>query len=158
MLAPSITTYSDLNPGFRAYDVVGGHLSNMHTWVLDLPKSNMLTRAMWFMEYDAVSAYGMQDMSAAAWHNLTVAMEERTFGANKSQPLTAQDLLGKYITHKYKSVETTKQQVAQCDTKCQKEILCQMRSAYNFKKCKFHKNSLGDSDVLLEPRREHANC
>ncbi|GJJ79057.1 sphingomyelin phosphodiesterase [Entomortierella parvispora] len=87
-IGPSVTPYTDLNPGFRIYKVDNGswNVFESETYTADLSQAATwdATGATpnWHLEYSARQAYGAYvpiadnaPLSAAWWHNVTLAFE-----------------------------------------------------------------------------------
>eukprot|EP01083_Nonionella_stella_P040495 109888_1 len=72
----SITPIGGRNPAFRVYkyDRRNYELVNYYQYRFDLEKSNMDKKPCWFLAYDAVSEYGMKDISAQSMSDLAYAM------------------------------------------------------------------------------------
>uniref|UniRef100_F7DWG8 Sphingomyelin phosphodiesterase n=1 Tax=Ornithorhynchus anatinus TaxID=9258 RepID=F7DWG8_ORNAN len=87
-LAPSATTYINLNPGYRVYEVDGAYPGSSHvvldheTFVLNLTLANAPgSGPLWESLYRARRTYGLPDALPAAWHDLVYRMrgDERLF-------------------------------------------------------------------------------
>jgi len=72
-VAPSVTPYGGLNPAFRVYEVDKRtkQVVNHRTYSMDLVEANRNGKSEWKLLYDAKSAYGLPDLSAQSWHDLT---------------------------------------------------------------------------------------
>ncbi|KAG0052698.1 hypothetical protein BGZ83_002217 [Gryganskiella cystojenkinii] len=88
-IGPSVTPYTDLNPGFRVYKVDTGswNVFDSETYVADLDKAPQWdaqgTTPNWHLEYSARQAYGAYvpiaadaPLSASWWHNVTTVFEK----------------------------------------------------------------------------------
>ncbi|KAK6618144.1 hypothetical protein RUM44_002595 [Polyplax serrata] len=75
-LGPSVTTYVNLNPGYRVYYIDGDRenstraVLDYENWVLDLERSNRVKEPKWGRSYKARSEYGMKTLSPKEWNNL----------------------------------------------------------------------------------------
>ncbi|KAG0067493.1 hypothetical protein BGZ89_006009 [Linnemannia elongata] len=133
-IAPSVTPYTDLNPGFRLYKVDTGNWNvyDSNTYVADLSKAATwdATGATpdWHLEYSAREAYGAhvpiaadQPLSPAWWHNVTSAFESNDAAFQK------------YWTYRGKSAN----RMAACttNTSCPKEMICDMRAGKSTDTC-----------------------
>jgi len=80
-IAPSVTTFNYMNPGFRTYDIDGGNedstwnVVNHDTYYADISQTDDTHPPQWTHEYNAKTAYGMKDLSPEEWHNLLERME-----------------------------------------------------------------------------------
>lgn len=133
-IAPSVSPYTDLNPGFRLYKVDTGNWNvyDSNTYVADLSKAATwdATGATpdWHLEYSAREAYGAhvpiaadQPLSPAWWHNVTNAFESNDAAFQK------------YWTYRGKSAN----RMAACttNTSCPKEMICDMRAGKSTDTC-----------------------
>ncbi|CAM9514869.1 unnamed protein product [Lampetra fluviatilis] len=81
-LSPSVTTYWDLNPGYRVYEIDGDRndstraVLDHHTYYLDLEEANRLDRPTWRLLYSARKAYGMEALGPADWDALLRRMQD----------------------------------------------------------------------------------
>lgn len=119
-LSPSVTTFHDLNPGYRVYEVdVGSANSSMsvidhQTFILDLAKVNKGGKAEFELEYSAKSSYKMADLSPSSWEDVLVRME-------------GDDALFQIMYYAF-----TKQHVLEtCHFGCRVNYICVMRTAWN---------------------------
>ncbi|KAM9846833.1 sphingomyelin phosphodiesterase [Aulostomus maculatus] len=77
-LAPSVTTYVDLNPGYRIYYVDGNYQSSSRlvldheTYILNLTKANHgpEENPSWTLLYRATEAYGLPSLFPSDWDKL----------------------------------------------------------------------------------------
>ena len=130
-LCPSITPFTNLNPGFRIYEVddATNRIVNHYTWIMDLPASNRALKPIWTLEYDAKSAFNMQGLEVDDWHRWTVDLELE-LASNK----TDGELMNKYLLFRRKSAaaDMTK---SGCDVKCRARMLCGIRGGKTFHPC-----------------------
>ncbi|XP_078078761.1 sphingomyelin phosphodiesterase isoform X2 [Mustelus asterias] len=75
-IAPSVTTYINLNPGFRIYHIDGDYSKSSHlvldheTYILNLTEANESVNPKWFLLYRLREAYGMETIFPADMDNL----------------------------------------------------------------------------------------
>jgi sphingomyelin phosphodiesterase len=120
-MAPSITTSSYLNPGYRVYSIDGDYSGSSY-WTLDhrtvimnLTATNMYNRTIFIDEYDARDAYAMENLFPNDWHNLVQRLESDLDG-----PLMG--LVYQYYTKSYADG-------TQCDHNCRRGLLCSFLTA-----------------------------
>ncbi|KAG0744407.1 hypothetical protein G6F42_009092 [Rhizopus arrhizus] len=142
-IAPSITPFLNLNPGFRTYkvDTKTFEIVDSITYIADLDKATDLDHEPnWHIEYSAREAYNStrahlarpnSPLSASWWHNVTVDMEQENL-----------DSFNKY--HHFMSKSTSV--VKECDEKCKKNTICSIRAGNSEHRCDY------ESD-LFEPER-----
>lgn len=117
--APSLTTYTNLNPGYRVYEIDGFY--NGSTWtvldhstfIMNLTESNLKDEPVWLKEYSAKETYNMSSLTPADWDDLS----KRFMNDNR--------LFSKYLQYYYKSVVDEGDQP--CDATCRKLMVCQLR-------------------------------
>ncbi|XP_044521775.1 sphingomyelin phosphodiesterase [Gracilinanus agilis] len=80
-LAPSATTYVNLNPGYRVYLIDGNYPESSHvvldheTYILNLTLANAPgATPQWELLYRARETYGLPNVLPAAWHDLVYRM------------------------------------------------------------------------------------
>ncbi|ESP02348.1 hypothetical protein LOTGIDRAFT_92630, partial [Lottia gigantea] len=116
-ISPSVTPYSDLNPGFRIYTVDGNYngsswaVLDHETYLLNLTSTNMYNTPKWTLEYSAKKAYGMNALNPADWDILITKMS------------TNNTLLNTFYRYYFKSRPD-----GSCDETCKKKVLCALRS------------------------------
>ncbi|KAG0297112.1 hypothetical protein BGZ96_007663 [Linnemannia gamsii] len=87
-IGPSVTPYTDINPGFRIYkvDTKSWNVFDSETYIADMNQAQTWDETgsspNWHLEYSARKAYGAsvpiaadQPLSAGWWHNVTSAFE-----------------------------------------------------------------------------------
>ncbi|CAO3609031.1 unnamed protein product [Cunninghamella blakesleeana] len=138
-VAPSITPYLNVNPGFRTYkiDKKTFEVVDSITYIADLDKAeDWLDGPNWHVEYSAREAYRSKNaqlssehtpLTADWWHNVTVDMEN-----NK-------DTFDKYWYYRTKLAPQT----PECDEDCQKNTICSIRAGKSELRCDY------DPDVLF---------
>lgn len=115
-IGPSVTTYQQLNPGYRIYEVDGHYVNssrailNHETYILDLVEANK-GNVKWKLEYSAKEAYGMKSLLPEDWDDLVHRMASNT---------TLFNTFYKYYT---KSARNDS-----CDDSCRKYTLCRVMS------------------------------
>ncbi|XP_046847921.1 sphingomyelin phosphodiesterase-like [Xenia sp. Carnegie-2017] len=78
-IGPSLTTYPNLNPGYRLYTVDGNHAQSTYaildhsTYYLDLV-STTKENLVWKFEYSAKEAYEMASLEPAAWDDFVTRL------------------------------------------------------------------------------------
>ncbi|CAF0859159.1 unnamed protein product [Adineta ricciae] len=115
-ITPSLTTFSNLNPGYRVYKI-DGYYPDSSYWVLDhrtvimnLTATNLYNRTIFVDEYDARYAYQMDNLFPDDWHNFVQRLEIDMDG-----PLMS--LVYQYYTKSYANG-------TQCDHNCRRGLLC----------------------------------
>ncbi|XP_051882422.1 sphingomyelin phosphodiesterase isoform X2 [Pristis pectinata] len=86
-IAPSVTTYIDLNPGYRVYQIDGSYPGSSHlvldheTYILNLTQANESGRPRWTLLYTLREAYGMRTAFPADFDSLIgrLLKDERLF-------------------------------------------------------------------------------
>ncbi|GAA5807073.1 hypothetical protein MFLAVUS_000423 [Mucor flavus] len=132
-VAPSITPFHNLNPGFRVYkiDTETFEVVDSITYTADLDQSSTwLEGPNWHVEYSAREAFNStlaplpsptSALSAAWWHNVTIDME------------TNQETFNKYHLFTTKSSPLTKE----CDDSCRKSTICNIRAGKSEQRCDY---------------------
>ncbi|OAD57535.1 Sphingomyelin phosphodiesterase [Eufriesea mexicana] len=75
-VGPSVTPYTDLNPGYRIYYVDGDHpkttrmVVDHETWVMNLKEANLYDYPIWHKLYSARQAYQMSSLLPKDWDSL----------------------------------------------------------------------------------------
>ncbi|KAF5302163.1 hypothetical protein FQR65_LT08586 [Abscondita terminalis] len=114
-VAPSLTSYGDLNPGYKFIhiDAESTEVIDSETWVLNLLQANSQNVLNWALSYSAKSEYNLTNLRPSEWNNLIKRMEvdDNLF----------QKFYGNY--HRHSSVAEAPDQ-AKKDT-----ILCNLKSA-----------------------------
>ncbi|XP_062910870.1 sphingomyelin phosphodiesterase [Mobula hypostoma] len=81
-IAPSVTTYINLNPGYRIYQVDGNYLGSSRsvldheTYILNLTRANASGRPSWTLLYRLREAYGMDWAFPADFDNLITRFQK----------------------------------------------------------------------------------
>lgn len=98
-VAPSVTTFENLNPGFRVYMVDGDrhgstrYVIDSFTYFLNITKANLENKPVWELEYSARGAYNMTSLFPADWSDFAHRMIDND------------TLLELYVKYFYKSYE-----------------------------------------------------
>ncbi|CAL4147603.1 unnamed protein product, partial [Meganyctiphanes norvegica] len=118
-IAPSVTTYVGLNPGYRIYTIEGDYEDSRKmvldhaTWVMDLNTANNRNSSpKWYHLYSAKADYNMGNLSPLEWDNLVTRM------------IQDPDTFDKFYGHFWKNSPVRHP----CDKVCKHNILCQLRS------------------------------
>lgn len=114
--APSVTPIRfgpSHNPAIRLvkYDRATKKHLDFAQYFIDLANANKLKRAVWKLEYNFASAYGVSDLSAASLKSVSTRMK------NRDGPE-----FEKYI--KYHYVSASEDQREECDADCHTTVFC----------------------------------
>ncbi|KAG0213344.1 hypothetical protein BGX28_004682 [Mortierella sp. GBA30] len=133
-IGPSVTPFTDLNPGFRVYKVDSKtwNVFDSKTYVADLTQAASWDASgsspNWHLEYSAREAYGAyvpiaanQPLSASWWHNVTTAFE------------TKDEAFQKFWTYRAKSANLGGTCAA--GSTCVKDLVCNMRAGKSSDAC-----------------------
>jgi sphingomyelin phosphodiesterase len=117
----SVTTYSNLNPGYRIYEVDGLH-SNATWQVLDyknvfmnLTEANINLRPVYRTEYTAKEAYGLKSLFPQDWSNLIDRM--------------LNDINGPLVDKLYNFYSKSADVQSPCDSNCRRSFVCGYKQA-----------------------------
>eukprot|EP00794_Sanderia_malayensis_P011730 gene11730-12950_t len=114
-IGPSVTPYTNLNPGYRIYEIDGDHPNSTAvvldhlTYIIDLEKANKEGKAEWNLEYRATESYKMKSLLPADWDDLVETMK------------TDDALFKTFYSHVYKERATA------CDERCKNWFLCRVK-------------------------------
>ncbi|XP_071608797.1 sphingomyelin phosphodiesterase [Heliangelus exortis] len=122
-LAPSVTTYIGLNPGFRVYEVDGSYPGSSRavldhwTFILNLSRANGDTPGdtpspPWTLLYRARESYGLSGTTPAHWDHLVRRLQEDP------------ELFQRFWFHLHKGHPPSKP----CGGVCRTALLCALRS------------------------------
>jgi sphingomyelin phosphodiesterase len=133
-IGPSVTPYTNLNPGFRIYKVDTGNwnIYDSETYVADLSQAPLWdsqgTTPNWHLEYSARTAYSpfapiaaSEPLSSAWWHNVTAAFESNDAAFQK------------YWTYRGKSAN--KIPACASGSACPQEMICDLRAGKSSDAC-----------------------
>ncbi|XP_052797334.1 sphingomyelin phosphodiesterase-like [Mya arenaria] len=113
----SITTYSNLNPGFRIYEIDGNYagsswqVQDYTNYFLNLTDANLNGNPTWQKEYSAKETYGLTSLFPKDWNDLIYRMK------------TDNTLFNKFCSHTAKSAPNTS-----CD---RNSTLCGLKTGRN---------------------------
>lgn len=147
-VAPSLTPTSG-HPSFRVYlvDPETFAVLDAETWIADMGDPSFQEEPTWTKLYSAREAYAPHlpagaELSPAAWHNATEAME-----AND-------DLLTAYLSRKTRGWDDEEEEP--CGEACRKDEICKMRGGRAQDNC--NKPGLGSAlRKRSEAKRGHAD-
>ncbi|KAI8387260.1 Metallo-dependent phosphatase-like protein [Blakeslea trispora] len=147
-LAPSITPFPDMNPGFRTYTVDTGtfEVVDSHTYIADLNQStDWEHEPNWHKEYSAREHYRSSKnlfppLSPAWWHQFTeeMAHDDKRF-----------DL---YWLHRYKSSPLS----PPCDHQCRINAVCNIRAGKSELRCDYEPSESTPRAVILDRKDKNA--
>ncbi|KAG0243740.1 Metallo-dependent phosphatase-like protein [Mortierella sp. GBAus27b] len=133
-IGPSVTPYTNLNPGFRVYkvDTKSWNVFDSQTYIADLSKASQWDASNaspnWHLEYSARKAYGTyvpladnEPLSASWWHNVTTVFENNDAAFQQ------------YWTYRGKSANL--QGTCDAGTTCVKDIICNLRAGKSSDTC-----------------------
>ncbi|KAG0380984.1 hypothetical protein BGX24_001693 [Mortierella sp. AD032] len=133
-IGPSVTPYTDLNPGFRIYKVDTGswNVYDAETYISNLDQAKTWDASgsspNWHLEYSARQAYGSfapltadQPLSASWWHTLTTVFESNSAAFQQ------------YWTFRGKSANRIPACAA--GSACPKEMICDLRAGKSSDSC-----------------------
>lgn len=128
-IAPSVTTYSKMNPSFRIYIVDGDYTGTTYQvldyeeYWLDVNKANADGFPKWELLYTAKDTYGLADFTAASFDDFINRME-------------TDDPLFQTFYQNYNRVFDN----APCDSTCKNDLLCNLRrgwGGYTYDNCDY---------------------
>ena len=148
-VAPSVTTYHDLNPGYRIYEVDGGAanstwlVTDFHTYFADLLHTIKTGDLDFHLEYSAKKSYNMKNLLPAAWDDLLKRF------------ISDDDLFQFFYKAFYKQHPHEV-----CNSTCKDMFICEARwrpavSSGTHKVCNFH--SLQQQKAFFQWRKETYN-
>ena len=117
----SVTTYSNLNPGYRIYDVDGFYNGSSwypldyHNYILNLTDVNKSNKPVWKEEYSPKADLGLKNLYPEDWDDLINRLQ-----ANDT-------LFQKYYRYTEKLATT-----ATCDKDCKATLLCDLKSGRSY--------------------------
>ena len=133
-IGPSVTPYTDLNPGYRVYkvDTKSWNVFDSQTYVADLSQASTwdATGATpnWHLEYSARQAYGAYvpiadnaPLSASWWHDVTKAFEKTPAAFNQ------------YWTYRGKSAN--RMPACAAGSACSAQMICNLRAGKSSDAC-----------------------
>ncbi|XP_019855309.1 PREDICTED: sphingomyelin phosphodiesterase-like isoform X3 [Amphimedon queenslandica] len=120
-LGPSVTTYTEQNPGYRIYTVDGNYNGSSRqvldhdTYILNITDANLTNKPKWIHEYSAKDAYNMTNLTPDSWLSLL-----KEFLKNNT-------LFLKYYHYFFKSYNME----SQCNGNCQKQNTCNCLTTFS---------------------------
>ncbi|KAG0024444.1 hypothetical protein BGZ81_007716 [Podila clonocystis] len=158
-IGPSVTTLTNLNPGFRVYkvDTKSWNVFDSLTYVADISKGVEwdATEATpdWHLEYSAREAYSpyapleeSEPLSASWWHNVAVAFETNDIAFQK------------FWLHRSKS--SGKIGACPADSACPSEIICRLKNGQSAEICPntsgIYRRSLDDMATVKVRRSQQS--
>lgn len=149
-LAPSITPFPNLNPGFRTYTIDTGNFEviDTHTFIADLNRSIITgEEPNWHKSYSARDLYKTlyntyKPLSPSWWHQVSEEMELND------------NLFDSYWQNRFKQSPF----IPECNEACRINTICNIRAGKSELRCDYEpadpKNS--DRPVILSSRDEDA--
>ncbi|CAM0138790.1 unnamed protein product [Umbelopsis sp. WA50703] len=147
-LAPAITPFSKMNPGFRVYkvDAETFEVIDSLTYIADLDNVNEWgdEGPNWHLEYSAREAYSSsraqlapkEPLSPAWWHNVTEAFED------------TDSMFEKYYQYRSKSSPLR----PDCDQACRTNLICGIRAGKSEDRCDYQRDDM-DLSLFAEYQR-----
>lgn len=126
-IAPSVTTYYNMHPGYREYTMEGFYSGSQwdvldhSNYILNLTKANELPQGQipaWDFLYSAKETYKMPDLKPRSWSTLV-----NSWVSGKSPEAEAS--FQKYYYYYYKGNPPNEK----CDETCKKTMLCAIKTA-----------------------------
>ena len=120
-IAPSVTTQSFLNPGYRVYTVDGYYKDSSYqvidtkTVFLNLTEANEFNVTKWREEYSAKKAFNMKNLFPQDWSELV--------------DLITSNLDGPLANMVYKFYSKSSDAFLECDENCRKSLFCGFKQA-----------------------------
>ncbi|CAF1680569.1 unnamed protein product [Rotaria magnacalcarata] len=120
-IAPSLTTESFLNPGYRIYTIDGDYPSSSY-WVLDhrtvimnLTATNLYNRTILQDEYNVRTAYQLENLFPVDWDNFIKRLEY--------------DIDGPLMSTVYTYYTKSHADGSQCNHVCRRALICDFKTA-----------------------------
>lgn len=136
-LGPSVTTYQNLNPSFRLYEVDGEYTGSSYyaldhsTYILNLTEANLSDKPKWLFEYSAKEAYNMKSLYPQDWADFVNRMKTNT---------TLQDLYNKFYHHSHVSES--------CDVVCRSALMCAVENPWPGRECQSRLAGVSEWDMI----------
>ncbi|XP_041349363.1 sphingomyelin phosphodiesterase-like [Gigantopelta aegis] len=118
----SVTTFSNLNPGYRIYTSEGVYPGSNYVpidfenYIVDLPKANNAsTPPQWQFEYSAKVAYRLKSLYPSDWNDLIYRMKGND------------TLFNRFHRYNSKSADDSP-----CTGSCKRNALCRLKTARSF--------------------------
>uniref|UniRef100_A0A0N5BGH4 Metallophos domain-containing protein n=1 Tax=Strongyloides papillosus TaxID=174720 RepID=A0A0N5BGH4_STREA len=120
-VAPSLTTYSHINPAFRVYTIDGNYQGSSYTvlesetYYANVTEADEYNPPKWELEYKLKEDFGMKDLSPASFHELANVLNNDL------------DEFKKFYFYYNRNH-------GDCDNECRRHIICGLRSARSYDK------------------------
>nr|CDJ93171.1 Metallophosphoesterase domain containing protein [Haemonchus contortus] len=114
--APSVTTFADMNPAYRIYEVDYSDefkVVDIKNYYADLTKADEKKPPKWELLYTAKAKYGLRDLSPTSWNNVVNSIFQEARTARK------------YTRNAFRTRKPA------CDTECQLNLLCLLRMGHH---------------------------
>ncbi|KAJ2955277.1 hypothetical protein NQZ79_g8696 [Umbelopsis isabellina] len=147
-IAPAITPFSKMNPGFRVYkiDAETFDVIDSLTYIADLDKVEEWGEEgpNWHLQYSARDAYtssraklgSKEPLSPAWWHNVTETFEDDD------------SMFEKYYQYRSKSSPLR----PECDETCRANLICGIRAGKSEDRCDYQRDDM-DQSLFAEYQR-----
>ncbi len=119
-IAPSVTAFYNLNPGFRIYTMDGYYFNSSwcvldhETYIMNLTEANLFGQPKWRKEYTLKEEYNLENAFPADLDSLVTTFQNRD------------ELFQHYYRHFYKGHPPG----ARCEGGCMASMLCGIRTAH----------------------------
>ncbi|WKX93157.1 hypothetical protein Q1695_010864 [Nippostrongylus brasiliensis] len=116
--APSVTTYADMNPAYRIYDIDfsdGFKVADIKNYFADIGKATEQRAPRWRLLYSAKEAYDLPELSLAAWNSV----------ANTVINGTTRRTVKRFFRNAFRVKDPS------CDIVCQRNLLCSLRMGHH---------------------------
>ncbi|XP_003391045.3 PREDICTED: sphingomyelin phosphodiesterase-like, partial [Amphimedon queenslandica] len=148
-IGPSVTSMTELNPGFRIYTVDGNYNESSRqvldhdTYILNITDANLTNKPKWIHEYSAKDAYNMTNLTPDSWLSLL------------KECLTNNNLFLKYYHYISKSFNME----SQCSGHCQHSTICSCLSTFsNISACDAIAPNLVTPEQMMLYEAAHQDC
>ncbi|TKR96369.1 hypothetical protein L596_010399 [Steinernema carpocapsae] len=135
--APSVTTYENLNPGYRIYKIEGDfegsqyRVLDFNNYFLNLSKTQDSDKPQWEQLYSARSEYNLTDLSPKSWNNFI------------SEISNDSEVYSRFLKNYARNDRFV------CDKKCRDELLCSLRRGHHSVALCPHVTSLKDLESKI---------
>ncbi|KJH49735.1 Ser/Thr phosphatase family protein [Dictyocaulus viviparus] len=113
--APSVTTFSDMNPAYRIYEINitdNFKVENIMNYFADLEKATIENPPEWKLLYSAKDEYGLDDLSLSSWNKLVNIVHHD------------EKIAQKFFRNAVRAEN-------KCDSTCQWTLLCGLRMGHH---------------------------
>ncbi|EYC07434.1 hypothetical protein Y032_0070g431 [Ancylostoma ceylanicum] len=114
--APSATTFSDMNPAYRIYDIdYTDHFKvvDIANYYADLDKTSKDIPPAWKLLYSAKKEYGLRNLSPQSWNKLVDSI------------VTNEKMAQRFFRNAFRVGEPA------CGVDCQRDLLCSLRMGHH---------------------------